>query len=1215
MSTQTAVQTQANVKPVITPVTGGVLQRACACGQHTSSGGGECEECRRKREGILERAAVNTDHTHEGSSFSHDATVVSNERFGSSSALPVPTLSHNFSQTPAFASSRIRIQPKLLVNKPGDEYEKEADRTADRVLNQLSFQRPFAGQSIQSVTDIGIVQRSGCTNCDKEEEEDIPVAISSGAPDILQREVDPDEEAADAAANAAMAEPEVEGNNEDEEDDDENGDEVVQAKHDPDPFTLESSDVTDHLLGAINQTRNNGRPIGEPIRSRMNSAFGADFGSVRLHTDNYAANLARSIHALAFTHGRDIFFGAGHYDLQSTAGLRLLAHELTHVVQQGAAPSSWQSAHSEVNTSILQLQSVRIESVKSVPVDTLLGEVYFFDAKGRLLQKVSAFQGGNLGILPGYYEIELKVQKPGLYDLHIIQGGKYTFEATRERNTIERARKKAAQVFLLVYGKPSGTQSDKSGSGKQSDEPEKEPSPNDPTGPTGSSKDNTTPPSPAGGHSKPPDNTDIEKTPQAGRAGSKPQQGDDNSSQGTDTGDSGKDDDSAADTDAGAGKKKGPALPGAKGDDKSGDIGIPGSKRSGSKYGVFGLLKDKVPQEVIDALEEALDTLGDSQEMEALAETLRTLKDLVEHRDALAELFKDYTSLLEIALGLKDNAAVDALAAWTARDIKVPSRSRNPNRKGIAALASKLTATAGKLRKILKPVFKVRSTIQSALGGVGLLLESMPALETLLDMAQDPSKLNDLDIQAAWDKFVIDFADEFKLKLDFAPKFLKDSIQKFSEADLVTYEELARAVTAAILAVIPKKYQPIAKATKELGLDKTIADNVIAPIIPEDAFNGINDIIRSLIKLLEPTLNSAADDLQKILDELGSGFLEEFPKSAKGLIKPSRKPGSIHNFLPSADIARLISQSASEPLNENIRADVETRMGQLFGNIRLHTDSTAAEVSERLHANAFAIGNDVYFGPGKFNPDTSEGRHLLYHELAHTTQQSQNGLALQPDYKDLLKRLAKRFSASIIAELRGATSNSPAKQKQVTTIKDKVEKLLGRKVISRKDPPLPTGYMYIPKIQGKIKTIRRALAWIRFIPALTIDKTGRIRLSATLSRFDPRKAARAALRASLGCTSKEEAHHIIPLELFFHPVCEAAVKNGFRFNGPQNGICLSNKIHAGSHGMYTGDVRARLDRLRNNPAIGTDWAKLQRPFEKEVDNLRQQLKLRKTKLK
>jgi hypothetical protein len=69
----------------------------------------------------------------------------------------------------------------------------------------------------------------------------------------------------------------------------------------------------------------------------MESAFGADFGGVRVHTDAQADGLNRLLNARAFTTGHDIFFRRGEYSPGSSTGRELLAHELTHVVQQGSA--------------------------------------------------------------------------------------------------------------------------------------------------------------------------------------------------------------------------------------------------------------------------------------------------------------------------------------------------------------------------------------------------------------------------------------------------------------------------------------------------------------------------------------------------------------------------------------------------------------------------------------------------------------------------------------------------------------------------------------------------------------------------------------------------------------------------------------------------------------------------------------------------------------
>src|SRR2546423_595921 len=77
-----------------------------------------------------------------------------------------------------------------------------------------------------------------------------------------------------------------------------------------------------------------GRPLDPSTRAEMENSFGQDFGHVRVHTDARAAESARSVNALAYTSGRDVVFGAAQYAPQSAGGRRLLAHEVTHVVQQ-----------------------------------------------------------------------------------------------------------------------------------------------------------------------------------------------------------------------------------------------------------------------------------------------------------------------------------------------------------------------------------------------------------------------------------------------------------------------------------------------------------------------------------------------------------------------------------------------------------------------------------------------------------------------------------------------------------------------------------------------------------------------------------------------------------------------------------------------------------------------------------------------------------------
>lgn len=80
-----------------------------------------------------------------------------------------------------------------------------------------------------------------------------------------------------------------------------------------------------------------GQPLDASTRGFMEQRFGHDFGKVRVHTDSRAAESAQAVNAVAYTVGRDVVFGAGQYAPHNREGQRLLAHELTHVVQQAGS--------------------------------------------------------------------------------------------------------------------------------------------------------------------------------------------------------------------------------------------------------------------------------------------------------------------------------------------------------------------------------------------------------------------------------------------------------------------------------------------------------------------------------------------------------------------------------------------------------------------------------------------------------------------------------------------------------------------------------------------------------------------------------------------------------------------------------------------------------------------------------------------------------------
>jgi hypothetical protein len=99
--------------------------------------------------------------------------------------------------------------------------------------------------------------------------------------------------------------------------------------------SMEGGDVPEETAQEIDRARSGGRSLDGATRESMESAFGADFGGVRVHTGAAADRLNGDLSARAFTTGSDIFFRQGEYEPGRSSGRELLAHELTHVVQQG----------------------------------------------------------------------------------------------------------------------------------------------------------------------------------------------------------------------------------------------------------------------------------------------------------------------------------------------------------------------------------------------------------------------------------------------------------------------------------------------------------------------------------------------------------------------------------------------------------------------------------------------------------------------------------------------------------------------------------------------------------------------------------------------------------------------------------------------------------------------------------------------------------------
>jgi len=117
-----------------------------------------------------------------------------------------------------------------------------------------------------------------------------------------------------------------------------------------------------------------------------------------------------------------------------------------------------------------------------------------------------------------------------------------------------------------------------------------------------------------------------------------------------------------------------------------------------------------------------------------------------------------------------------------------------------------------------------------------------------------------------------------------------------------------------------------------------------------------------------------ADALQRAQQTFGNQFVQRAIASAQN---------------PQSVGAGIIPGGSGEPMDESTRMLMESRFDADFGDVRVHTDAQANASAENLSANAFTSGRDVYFARGQYAPTSSDGRHLLAHELTHTIQQRQ----------------------------------------------------------------------------------------------------------------------------------------------------------------------------------------------------------------------------------
>ncbi len=189
------------------------------------------------------------------------------------------------SARPRFLGTRVAgqvLQPKLTINPTGDVYEQEADQVADQVMR---MPEPRHAAAVSGTPPPGVQRKCSCGG----------------------------------TCSACQAEEQ-----------DERGPRLQMKSAAPGSAGLSSAPPSVHQV-----VRSPGQPLGAAERAFMEPRFGRDFSDVRVHTGSDAAESAAQIQARAYTTGNHVVFAGNQFDPATAEGRKLLAHELTHVAQQG----------------------------------------------------------------------------------------------------------------------------------------------------------------------------------------------------------------------------------------------------------------------------------------------------------------------------------------------------------------------------------------------------------------------------------------------------------------------------------------------------------------------------------------------------------------------------------------------------------------------------------------------------------------------------------------------------------------------------------------------------------------------------------------------------------------------------------------------------------------------------------------------------------------
>lgn len=289
------------------------------------------------------------------------------------------------------------FQAKLKINAPNDKFEREADHIADQVTsekppgNKGVFQQisPFVqrqteteGENVQAkeeTTEQEEVQRKP-----EAEEKSLQkkIATKTGEKEEVIQEKSEGEERQEESVQMKEGEEESPIQLKEQE-------ESLQMKEDEESFQRRSAKAikrqpSNDFSNKLQSKKGQGSPIPEEIKNKLESTFAADFSGIRIHTDATAADLSQEINAQAFTTGKDVFFNQGKFKPGTKEGLHLLAHELTHTIQQGVVSPKIADPSNLTTVAPNTFSSPIPNSTKAIPQERGVNEKIEFTAEAEM---------------------------------------------------------------------------------------------------------------------------------------------------------------------------------------------------------------------------------------------------------------------------------------------------------------------------------------------------------------------------------------------------------------------------------------------------------------------------------------------------------------------------------------------------------------------------------------------------------------------------------------------------------------------------------------------------------------------------------------------------------------------------------------------------------------------------------------------------------------